>query len=371
MGKGQPRYPPSARLSANTVSLTRYRQALRKCPSLHPFLTFSECVSNKHQITHSEWGSSDAFSASAGSGLSKSSTDGTPFKRLPFNFCAVSLQPFHTPVCAPDGTIFDIDHILPWLLKQGTNPVNGETLKSADLLKLNFARNDDGEMVDPVTYKVFTNNTHIVALANTGNVFAWETVERLNIKAKMWRDLVSDAEFSRKDIITLQDPQNLSGRNLSAFKYLKEGTARSPPRSSANATTPAATSTDPRSATAPKSSPNPGKPPLSPPPPPNPLPPSPRSLSPPPPRPPPPPHPHPHPHPPPHTPPAAPPPLSPPRASPPTQPPPPTSPSSPTKPTCSTPGASPSPATAPCAPHWAPSPSPSTPSSPPSRSGTS
>jgi len=180
-------------------------------------------VSNKHQITHSEWGSSDAFSASAGSGLSKSSTDGTPFKRLPFNFCAVSLQPFHTPVCAPDGTIFDIDHILPWLLKQGTNPVNGETLKSADLLKLNFAKNDDGEMVDPVTYKVFTNNTHIVALANTGNVFAWDTVERLNIKAKMWRDLVSDAEFSRKDIITLQDPQNLSGRNLSAFKYLKDG----------------------------------------------------------------------------------------------------------------------------------------------------
>jgi len=137
----------------------------------------------------------------------------------------VSLQPFHTPACAPDGTIFDIDHILPWLLKHGTNPINGETLKSTELVKLNFARNDDGEMVDPVTYKVFTNNTHIVALANTGNVFAWDTVERLNIKVKMWRDLVSDAEFCRKDIITLQDPQNLSGRNLSAFKYLKEGTS--------------------------------------------------------------------------------------------------------------------------------------------------
>jgi len=182
-------------------------------------------VSYKYQITHSEWASSDAFSASAGSGLSKPSTGGTPFKRLPFNFCAVSLQPFHTPVCAPNGTIFDIDHILPWLLKHGTNPINGETLKSTDLVKLHFAKNDDGEMVDPVTYKVFTNNTHIVALANTGNVFAWETVERLNIKAKMWRDLVSDAEFSRKDIITLQDPQNLSGRNLSEFKYLKDGTS--------------------------------------------------------------------------------------------------------------------------------------------------
>lgn len=78
-------------------------------------------------------------------------------------------------------------------------------------------------MVDPVTYKVFTNNTHIVALGNTGNVFSFDSVQRLNIKAKMWRDLVSDEEFGRKDIITLQDPQNLESRNLSSFKYVKEG----------------------------------------------------------------------------------------------------------------------------------------------------
>lgn len=34
---------------------------------------------------------------------------------------------------------------------------------------------------------------------------------------------MSDTDFSRKDIITLQDPQNLSARDLSSFKYLKEG----------------------------------------------------------------------------------------------------------------------------------------------------
>jgi len=91
------------------------------------------------------------------------------------------------------------------------------------LIKLNFVKNDEGEYVDPVTYKVFTDNTHIVALKNTANVFAYDTVERLNIKAKMWRDLVSDEEFSRKDIITLQDPQNVESRNLSSFKYIQEG----------------------------------------------------------------------------------------------------------------------------------------------------
>lgn len=70
---------------------------------------------------------------------------------------------------------------------------------------------------------MLTDNTHIVALRNTGNVFAWDTVERLNIKGKLWRDLVTDEEFGRKDIITLQDPQNVESRNLSSFNYLKEG----------------------------------------------------------------------------------------------------------------------------------------------------
>lgn len=73
-----------------------------------------------------------------------------------------------------------------------------------------------------MTSKVFGDNTYIVALRHTGNVFAYDTVERLNIKAKMWRDLVSDKEFSRKDIIILQDPQNVEARNLSSFKYIQD-----------------------------------------------------------------------------------------------------------------------------------------------------
>lgn len=70
---------------------------------------------------------------------------------------------------------------------------------------------------------MLTDNTHIVALRNTGNVFSWDTVERLNIKGKIWRDLVTEEEFSRKDIITLQDPQNVEARNMSQFEYLKQG----------------------------------------------------------------------------------------------------------------------------------------------------
>ncbi|KAI4139687.1 MAG: hypothetical protein LQ340_007975, partial [Diploschistes diacapsis] len=177
---------------------------------------------DKLYITHSEWASEDAFSASAGSGLRSQESNAT-FKRLPFNYCAVSLQPFRHPVCTADGTTFDLENIISWLEKHSTNPINGNPLKPEELIKLNFSKNDDGDYVDPVTFKVFTNNTHIVALKNTGNVFAYDTIQRLNIEAKMWRDLVSDEEFSRKDVVVLQDPQNVESRNISTFKYQQDG----------------------------------------------------------------------------------------------------------------------------------------------------
>ncbi|EME48065.1 hypothetical protein DOTSEDRAFT_51316 [Dothistroma septosporum NZE10] len=182
---------------------------------------------DKLYITHSEWSSEDAFSASAGANARKSANAGAGanFRRLPFNFCAVSLQPFEHPVCTVSGTIFDLTNILPWIKKHGTNPVDGQSLKSSELIKLNFVKNDEGEYVDPVTFKVITDNTHLVALRTTGNVFSYDTLDRLNIKAKNWRDLVNDEEFKRSDIITLQDPQNIESRNLSHFKYIQEGTS--------------------------------------------------------------------------------------------------------------------------------------------------
>lgn len=182
---------------------------------------------DKLYITHSEWSSEDAFSASAGAGVGKAKgAADTTFKRLPFNYCSLSLQPFKHPVCTLDGTLFDIENIVPWVGKNGTNPVDGTPLKISDLIKLNFTKNGDGEYVDPVTFKVFTVNTHLVAIKSSGNVFAWDTVEQLNIKAKNWRDLVTDDEFTRKDIITLQDPQNVEARNFGSFKHLRDGTVK-------------------------------------------------------------------------------------------------------------------------------------------------
>ncbi|KAF1927798.1 uncharacterized protein M421DRAFT_421635 [Didymella exigua CBS 183.55] len=182
---------------------------------------------DKLYITHSEWSSADAFGNARGANsANRASAAGlaSTFKRLPFNYCAVSLQPFADPVCTAAGTVFDLTHILTWLAKHpNTNPTDGSPLKRDDLVSLRFAKNEDGEYVDPVTFKVFTDNTHIVALRPSGNVFAWDTVERLNVKAKNWRDLVSDDAFTRKDVITLQDPQNIESRNFSAYKHVQDG----------------------------------------------------------------------------------------------------------------------------------------------------
>ncbi|RMZ79854.1 hypothetical protein DV737_g3271, partial [Chaetothyriales sp. CBS 132003] len=179
---------------------------------------------DKLYITHSEWNSSDAYSASAGSNV-KDKTSNASFKRLPFAFCSLSLQPFHTPVCTAEGVVFDHENVIRWLMQHDTNPVTGKPLKLSDLIKLSLAKNDAGEYVDPVTYKVLTDNTHVVAIRHrdSANVFAWDTIERLNIKAKSWKDLVSDEPFTRQDMITLQDPLNLESRNLSDFSYLKHG----------------------------------------------------------------------------------------------------------------------------------------------------
>ncbi|KAJ3415621.1 Peptidyl-prolyl cis-trans isomerase cyp8 [Chytridiales sp. JEL 0842] len=171
---------------------------------------------DKMYITHSEWSTLDF-----GQGGYKAKPKGSEFKRLPFNCCALSLLPFETPRCTKDGYIFDLVHIIPWLKKYHTNPITGEPLESKDLIALNFYQGSDGTYQDPITFKTFNENTHIVAVPQTGNVYAYETIEELNVKAKNWKDLLTDEPFKKKDLITLQDPHNLASRNINQFHYKK------------------------------------------------------------------------------------------------------------------------------------------------------
>lgn len=143
------------------------------------------------------------------------------FRRLPFDHCSLSLQPFEYPMCTVDGVVFDLMSIVPWIKRFGTNPITGEKLEAKSLIKLNFSKNNEGKYHCPVLYTVFTNNSHIVANKVTGNVFSNEAVEQLNIKTKSYKDLLTDEPFTRQDLITLQDPTNLDKFNVSNFFHVK------------------------------------------------------------------------------------------------------------------------------------------------------
>ncbi|KUG00744.1 Peptidyl-prolyl cis-trans isomerase CYP65 [Phytophthora nicotianae] len=153
---------------------------------------------------------------------------------LPFNCCAITLCPFTNPVCTREGHLFDLEAVVPYVKEHQINPVTGKPLALKDLIQLHFSKNSQGEYFCPVTYKVFTDNTKIAAIATTGNVFCYEAVEELNIKPKNWtpndgllerQDLISGAKFKRKDIVILQDPQDFSNREIENFEHLRRAKA--------------------------------------------------------------------------------------------------------------------------------------------------
>ncbi|XP_028969081.1 RING-type E3 ubiquitin-protein ligase PPIL2 [Galendromus occidentalis] len=149
------------------------------------------------------------------------SGDAAEFRRLPFDHCALSFQPFEFPLCNQDGVIYDQASIYRFIKQHGIDPASGKKMDRSALIKLNFAKNNDGKYHCPVLFKVFNENSHIVAIRTTGNVFSYEAVEQLNLKTKNFKDLLDDTPFTRADIIQLQDPQNLQKFNLNTYFHVK------------------------------------------------------------------------------------------------------------------------------------------------------
>jgi peptidyl-prolyl cis-trans isomerase-like protein 2 len=61
-----------------------------------------------------------------------------------------------------------------------------------------------------------------MCIGTTGNVFSGEAIQQLNIKANFFKDLLNDEPFAKKDMITIQDPSNLTKFNIQSFYYLKK-----------------------------------------------------------------------------------------------------------------------------------------------------
>ncbi|CAO1613729.1 unnamed protein product [Parajaminaea phylloscopi] len=167
------------------------------------------------QTEHSGvWGRHTASSGKSGLGAA---AQGAPRASAPFDCCAITLQPWKNPVADPtDGTVYELTNIIPWIKKHAVSPATGRALKPAELLPLHFAQKEKhnagaGATVwhDPVSFKTFNHATHLVAIRTTGNVFAFDTVQNLNIKVKYWQDLLTGEPFQRSDILTLQDPNKV------------------------------------------------------------------------------------------------------------------------------------------------------------------
>lgn len=66
-----------------------------------------------------------------------------------------------------------------WLKKHKSDPVTGKPMKAGQLIPLHFHQNADGKNHCPITYKEFTDFTHIVAIKTSGNICDYGLVRLL------------------------------------------------------------------------------------------------------------------------------------------------------------------------------------------------
>ncbi|BFG05691.1 RING-type E3 ubiquitin-protein ligase PPIL2 [Drosophila madeirensis] len=172
---------------------------------------------DKMYLTYTEW--SELY---GGKKTESAENDHVKFKRLPYEHCSITMAPYEMPYCDLNGNVFEYEAILKFLKTFKINPITGQKMDSKSLVKLNFYKNATDDYHCPALFKPFTKNSHIVAVATTGNVYCWEAIDQLNIKTKNWKDLVDDTPFQRKDIITIQDPQKLEKFDISTFHHIRK-----------------------------------------------------------------------------------------------------------------------------------------------------
>lgn len=134
---------------------------------------------------------------------------------VPFYMCALTHEAWKTPACLPDeGLVYERANLERFLDKYGVSPATGRPAKREEVRELHIGRNERGNLYDPVSCKELTDHSHLVAVRPTGNVFLYDTVQQLNLKPKMLRDLVDDTPFTKRDLITLQDPHDPDRRTM-------------------------------------------------------------------------------------------------------------------------------------------------------------
>lgn len=159
--------------------------------------------------------------AQDGSGFK--ATKRSPFARLPLDCCFLSFQPFASPVCTREGAVFETKFIVKYIKRFGKNPVTGGKLEISQLVPLQFHSNVEGKLHCPVTFKVFTNHSHVAVNLESGHVYSFEALDTLNRKQKNWSDLITSKKFKWTDVVSLQDPDDCTHREVAKFWFMQQG----------------------------------------------------------------------------------------------------------------------------------------------------
>jgi peptidyl-prolyl cis-trans isomerase-like 2 len=72
------------------------------------------------------------------------------------------------------------------------HPITGQPLEPSSLIHLHYHRNSEDQMHDPVSFKPFSEHSHIVTLATTGNVYTAESIKNMG-----GRDAIDDSPFKK------------------------------------------------------------------------------------------------------------------------------------------------------------------------------
>jgi peptidyl-prolyl cis-trans isomerase-like protein 2 len=155
----------------------------------------------------------------------KSGSGNGPERRLPFHCCALTLTPYHNPVCTSNGIIFENTALLPFLLTHKKDPVTGEPRTTRDVITLNADKDEEGLWQCPILTKPFSDHTKIVAIrhGNSANVYSWQAYHELNLKTKNMEDLISGEKFTKADVLILNDPDDLElnkARDINNFHHV-------------------------------------------------------------------------------------------------------------------------------------------------------
>ena len=154
-------------------------------------------------------------------GCSKSSASTTQFRILNLDSCSLSLQPFSDPVMNRNkGHVYDKSAILTFLKRFQVDPIDGITLKSVDLVPLNFAK-QDGQIVCAISNKEMGKGSVVIANKITGNVYLKSTIDKLCKENKIWNDPVSGVSCKSSDYIIIQDISFPNWRLIDEFWYIK------------------------------------------------------------------------------------------------------------------------------------------------------